>query len=333
MMAYHLQFQDPVHFGLEGIGQESVEQAFRSDSLWGAVLQKWFLLFDDTPEELCTRTPFSISSCFPLINGIRFFPLPLGAFDAVIENAAKQKAVQGVPGVKEWRKVKYIAEPLFRKILKGKPLQPEDVHLNQVFPMAFHEKNDLEHAIFQQHEQRPRVMTDQMNGGVSESAFFYCTDQFFGNSAGLFFLARFDSDAVRKKFEGALRLLGDCGVGADRSIGRGGFHVSSEAIKFPAPETSGGWLTLSLYHPTRQEVQKGVLAGGRYALIKRSGPGGGFHVSRFRRADCWMLEEGAILPFEARGDAPCVLKCSDFIPHNIYRNGEAFCIPLKKGAA
>ena len=333
MIAYHLQFQDPVHFGLEGIGQESVEQAFRSDSLWGAVLQKWFLLFDDNPEELCTRTPFSMSSCFPFINGVRFFPLPMGTFDAVIEDAAKKNAVQGVPGVKEWRKVKYIAEPLFRQVLKGKQLQPEDVRLDQVFPMSSPGANDLKDSIFQQHEQRPRVMTDQMNGGVSEGAFFYCTDQFFGDKAGLFFLARFKDDSAQDKFDGALRLLGDCGIGADRSIGRGGFDFSCEKIKFPAPESSGNWLTLSLYHPTRQEVQKGVLTGGTYSLIKRSGPGGGFHVSRFRRADCWMLEEGAIIPFEARGDSPCVLERSDFIPHNIYRNGGAFCIPLKKGTA
>ena len=332
MIAYHLLFQDPVHFGLEGIGQEAVEQAFRSDSLWGAVLQKWFLLFDDTPEQLCTNTPFSISSCFPFINGVRFFPLPMGALDAVIEDAAKQKAIQGMPGVKEWRKVRYVAEPLFRKALKQK-LLPADVSLDQVFPMAIYEKNNISGATFKQHEQRPRIMTDQMNGGVSESAFFYCTDQFFGDSAGLFFLARFDGDAVREKFEAALMLLGDCGIGADRSIGRGGFVFFSQSVDFPAPTAPAAWLTLSLYHPTRDEVQQGVLTEGRYSLIKRSGPGGGFHVSRFRRSDCWMLEEGAVIPFHAQGDAPCVLKQSEFIPHNIYRNGGAFCIPLHKGAA
>ncbi|MGD9825963.1 type III-A CRISPR-associated RAMP protein Csm4, partial [Desulfobacter sp.] len=287
--------------------------------------------FDDNPEELCTQTPFSISSCFPFMNDVRFFPLPIGAFDVVIEDAAKQKAVQGVPSVKEWRKVKYIAEPLFRKTLKKKQLLPTDVCLDQVFPMALHGERNIKATAFQQHEQRPRIMTDQLNGGVSESAFFYCTDQFFSNTAGLFFLARFDSDDVRKKFEASLRLLEDCGIGADRSIGKGGFSFSSVATEFPVPDAAGAWLTLSLYHPTRQEVQKGVLTSGRYSLIRRSGPGGGFHVSRFRRADCWMLEEGAVIPFEAKGDAPCVLKSSDFIPHNIYRNGGAFCIPLQEG--
>jgi CRISPR-associated protein Csm4 len=330
---YHLQFTTPVHFGLEGIGQESVEQAFRSDSLWGALLQKWFLLFDDKPEELCTETPFAISSCFPFINGVRFFPLPIGAFDDVIENAAKQKASHGMPDVKEWRRVKYIAEPLFRKALIGKRLQPEDVSAEQIYPMAFHEDGQIKEVTFQQHEQRPRIMTDQMNGGVGESSFFYCTDQFFGKKAGLFFLARFDSDAAREKFEASLRLLGDCGIGADRSVGRGSFVVFSESIEFFTPKTPYTWLILSLYHPTRDEVQQGVLTRGRYTLAKRSGSGGGIHVSRFRRADCWMLEEGSIIPFEARGDAPCVLERSDFIPHNIYRNGRAFCLPLQGAAA
>lgn len=331
MKAYQLHFQDPVHFGIEGIGQESIELAFRSDSLWGAVLQKWFILFDDDPEEICTQTPFSISSCFPLINGLRFYPLPVGVLDTVLEEVAQKKLQQGEPSVKDWRRVRYIAEPLFRKILKGRKLQLVDMDLNQVYPMKHQDKNEM-HSFFQQQEQRPRIMSDQLNGGVNESAFFYCTDQFFSDNSGLFFLAEFDSDNVRQKFESSLLLLGDSGVGADRSIGRGCFKFTSAQIDFSGLRDPISWLTLSLYHPTREEVAKGVLTGGRYLLIKRSGPGGSFHVSRFMRADCWMLEEGAVIPFQAQGDAPCVLKQSDFIPHNIYRNGRAFCVPLQGGA-
>ena len=334
MYAYHLLFHDPVHFGMEGIGQESIEQTLRSDSLWGAVLQKWFLLFDDEPDALCCRPPFSVSSCFPLISGVRFLPLPIGALDAVIEEAAKKVETSGKPTLKDWRRVKYLAEPLFREIIAGKQLRIDDIDLQQVYPMDLLDKDKPFLPIFQKQEQRPRIRTDQLNGGVDEGSFFYCTDQFFVQDSGLFFLASFDDRAAGDKFDAALRLLGDCGVGADRSTGRGGFSITRQQFALPSDDTPTAWLSISLYHPTREDVKKGVLSGSsRYSLVKRSGPGGSFHVSRYRRADCWMLEEGSVLPFKVTGDTPCVLRKSEIIPHNIYRNGRAFCIPFQGGGA
>lgn len=330
-IAYHLHFKEPVHFGIEGIGQERLEQTMRSDALWGAILQKWFLLFDDEPDALCRQTPFILSSCFPVINGSRFFPMPIGALDAVLEDAARQDANDEKPTVKEWRKVKYIAEPLFQLVLSGQTPSLDQIDLTQLFPMKQPEKKEL-NSFYQQVE-RPRIKTDPLNGGVIEGAFFYCSDQFFQDQCGLFFLADCITDDSREKFEAALRLLGDSGIGADRSVGRGCFSFTSFDIDFQDLKNSSTWLTLSLYHPLKQEVDDGVLNNhaSRYSLVRRSGHGGSLHVNRFRRADCWMLEEGAILPFYASGDVSCVLKKSEHIPHSVYRNGRAFCIPFQGG--
>ena len=334
MFAYYLQFHDPVHFGIEGIGQESIEQTLRSDALWGAILQKWFLLFDDEPDILCRQTPFSVTSCFPVINGVRFFPVPVGALDGVIEETAKKDAVPEEPTVKDWRKVQYLAEPLFLEVIAGKRLHLDNIDLQQVYPMNSRKTANAVPQGFHQQEQRPRIRTDQLNGGVNEGSFFYCTDQFFNQDSGLFFLASFDDTTAGDKFDAALHLLGDCGVGADRSTGRGGFTIMRRQFDLPETPNPASWLTLSLYHPTRDEVANGVLSGSsRYSLVKRSGPGGSFHVSRFRRADCWMLAEGSLLPFQPWGDTPCVLEQSDTVPHNVYRNGRAFCIPYHGGGA
>lgn len=331
-VAYHLQFRSPVHFGIEGIGQESIEETLRSDTLWGAILQKWFLLYDDEPGALCGHAPFIVSSCFPVIGGVRFFPLPIGALDTVMENAARASRPD-TPTVKQWKRVRYVAEPLFRRILGGVTLQLSDVARDQVYPMPQHRGQPDTSVTPYQREERPRIRTDQMVGGVNKGDFFYCTDQYFEAGSGLFFLAEFENQTALSKFEAALRLLGDTGVGADRSTGRGCFTFDRADIQLPRQTDSVTWLTLSLYHPTRDEVARGVLNGSasRYSLVKRSGSGGSLLVNRYRRADCWMLAEGAVLPFRVRGDAPRVIKRSELIPHDVYRNGHAFCIPFPGG--
>lgn len=331
--AYHMTFNDPVHFGIEGIGQENIEQTMRSDALWGAILQKWFLLFDDDPDTLCTHTSFTLSSCFPVINGVRFYPLPVGALDDVIEEAVHKPSKVDELSVKDWRKVKFIAEPLINKVLAGAKLRLDEIEYSQLYPVKNQQKAVSATNRLYRREQRPRVKTDQLNGGVEQGAFFYCTDQFFEPSSGLFFLADFESKESKDKFEASLRLLCDSGLGADRSIGRGGFSCVAKQPELFIPKNPSTWLTLSLYHPTRKEVEQGVLnnAGSRYSLVRRSGRAGSVSVSRFRRADCWMLEEGAIVPCQVHGDTPCVLLNSNTIPHNVYRNGRAFCIPFQGG--
>ena len=327
---YHLTFNNPVHFGLEGIGQENIEQTVRSDTLWGALIQKWLLLFDDNPEKLCLDTPFTLSSCFPLINGCRYYPAPVGALDNVMDQVAHMDTDSQPIDIKTVKKIKYFAEPLFYEVLQEKQVVLSMISPPNTYPFPVKESVKNTETFFSSQKQRPRVKTDQINGGVGEESFFYCTDQFFEKSAGLFFLASFFSDESKKNFEAALRLLGDSGLGADRSVGRGCFTVTSHKPEFHAPDNYRAYLLLSLYHPDKDEVEQGILKHEKsaYTLVRRSGRAGSVKVNRFRRADCWMLEEGSILPFKPTGTTPCVLKRSKDIPHNVYRNGRAFCLPM-----
>lgn len=327
--AYHLVFEHPAHFGLEGIGQENVEQIVRSDTLWGAIIQKWLLLFQDDPDELCRNSPFNISSGFPLINGKRFYPLPIGTLDNLINSAAMGELENTKLDVKKIKKIAWCAEELLLKILNGRGVDVSDVTPDNVMPLPLDEKeksNDRSSLI----EQRPRVRTDQLRGGVEGDGFFYCSDQFFNDESGLFFLADFQDKTSRKKFEAALNLLGDSGLGADRSIGRGYFRFEHKEINIQPVDKPDKYLLLSLYHPKKEEVEKGVMKKGRsaYSLIRRYGQAGSHLVNRFRRADCWMLAEGSVLPFTPSGNIVCVLKAGENIPHNVYRNGRAFCLPM-----
>lgn len=328
---YSLHFFAPSHFGLEGIGQERVEQRVRSDTLWGAIIQKWLLLYQDNPDELCLNSPFYVSSCFPIINSTCFYPLPIGAFDALITEAASCE--EPVVEVKELKKIRFVAAPLFEKIMAGKKIAIEELKVPaMVFPFLQKDEYQWQNVSGFSIIQRPRLAIDQLRGGGIEGAFFYCSDQFFTDDSGLFFLASFADNSVRKKFEASLRLLGDSGLGADRTIGRGLFSFKVAEYSSPEIKQPDAWLLLSLYHPQRDEVENGILEDRQtlYSLTKRVGRAASHLTGRFRRHDLWMLEEGSVLGQKPDGDICKVLECSPQlgIPHNVYRNGRAFSLPM-----
>jgi len=329
---YTLRFSTPTHFGLEGIGQELIEKQVRSDTLWGAIIQKWLLLYQEDPDTLCQQSPFQVSSCFPIFNGTRYYPLPIGTLDGLIAEAAASEDAK--PSVKELKKIRFIAAPLFERIVSGGMLRLEDlIKPAMVFPFIETSGQQANNAGFSIC-QRPRLQIDQLKGGGIEGAFFYCSDQFFADESGLFFLASFADDTTRQKFEASLRLLGDSGLGADRSIGRGMFTFNVEESDLPKTQDPHTWLLLSLFHPRRDEVERGILEHRHtaYSLTKRSGRAASHLTGRFRRHDLWMIEEGAVFGENPEGDICKVLECSSEnnipIPHNVYRNGRAFCLPM-----
>lgn len=327
---YRLSFTTPVHFGLEGIGQERIDHRVRSDTLWGAIIQQWLLLYHDDPERLCLNTPFMVSSCFPYINGVPFYPLPIGALDHLITEAGRSEKPE--VSVKDLKKIRFAAEPLFNEIVSGGTFRFEHLTLDTVFPFekiepeAMRKRKPIYDII-----QRPRLGTNQLSGGSTEGAFFYCSDQYFNQDNGLFFIASFRDNETKKRFDAALRLLGDTGLGADRSIGRGLFVFEIKKCELPYNPVSDNYLLLSLYHPTREEVMQGILEapGAVYSLIRRSGHAASPAVSNFRRYGVWMIEEGSIFRARPVGHVVRVLEKSKLVPHDVYRCGQALCIPIQ----
>jgi len=178
LKAYHLRFLTPVHPGIESIGQEKTEETIRSDTLWGALIQCWLLLFDDNCNDLVADPIFKISSCFPLIDENRFFPVPLGAFDGAMEEASR-KPPGFVPSVKDLKKVRYISESLFKDVLEGNNITLEKLIEEQVYPSF-----EGETSRFLLTSQRPRIRTDQLTGGVYEDAFFTAPTIFLEKTQG-----------------------------------------------------------------------------------------------------------------------------------------------------
>ncbi|OPY90897.1 MAG: hypothetical protein A4E72_00415 [Syntrophus sp. PtaU1.Bin208] len=328
-VAYHLNFTSPLHMGLEGIGQERIETTIHSDTLWGALVQQWALLYDEKPSDLAADPPFDLSSCFLLHHGKRFYPVPLGSLDDLFNRILRMEVPEQIFDSKKIKRIKYLREDLFLSWLSGKfelsnikNILLKDNHYPPII------QDNRQDALPFSESQRPRVRIDRLSNSVEEGGFFYCTDQFWWNGAGLFFLACFKNEVIQSKFDASLTLLGDTGLGADRSIGRGNFSFSSQSVDFPSVISPKKWILLSLYHPTPEEISAGILSTSAYQLTRRIGHAGCYAVGRLRRPDLWMLEEGAILGSAAQGDIPLLIRQTSDVAHPVFRYGRAFTVPV-----
>ena len=139
---------------------------------------------------------------------------------------------------------------------------------------------------------------------------------------------------MRSRFEGALQLLADEGLGADRSAGYGRFEVEG-SDPFDIALGSGMRLSLSLLHPTRAEIGDGLLdSPATYDLVTRGGwvtaPG----ARTLRKRAVRMIGEGSVvrdLRKKRYGGSPEVLEPQPELGllHRVHRPGVAVTLPIR----
>jgi CRISPR-associated protein Csm4 len=319
---YNINPHSPMHTGIEGIGQERLDSFFRSDALYAALVQCWQLLYDDDWDFLLQDGPFCVSSCFPVLDQKLFYPLPVGSLDMVIRDIKGRD-------LKKWKRVRYVSESIFQQIIEGSLSTdrciPKEQFLFESGTLPGSGPVEIE---------VPRIRIDPFSSAVSKGAFFYCVDRHFSPDDGLFFLSTFKDEKIMAKFESALMLLGDSGMGGDRSTGKGAFSFKRQEFTMRIPESGDGHVCLSLYHPTATEIDKGLIDSAYYNLIRRHGFIAGFGARSLRRKSVLMFEEGSVFFSEAPpdGDSPLVLgKGEGGCPFNVFRYGKAFSLPVKGG--
>jgi len=326
--AYHLHFYSPLHIGIESIGQEQVETELGSDTLWGALAQCWSLLWDETIPQLAEQPPFVVSTAFPFRGAIRYYPTPINFLDCLATGDEPQN-------YKKIKKISHLSEDLIFALCRG-----EKVSLAQLESLGSHYPDSVEPPTGQKREfnfwqidQRPRLRIDRQSGGSEEGGFFYCSDQYFAPDCGLFFLARITAEA-RPKFEAALCLLGDQGLGADRSIGRGRFTFSRQDVpSLPVPQTTGQQLLLSVCSPSLADINSGLIQASQVRLKLRRGHASSPAVGGLRRPDLLTLGEGSLLAGPVSGQIAKVIASGEQAPHPVYRNGLAVCLPFANQGA
>lgn len=162
---------------------------------------------------------------------------------------------------------------------------------------------------------------------------FYTERLFFADNCGLFFLIEFENDDFKQHITAALRLLGDNGVGSDKSVGNGQFEFGGfEPFDFQFDEHANKQVSLSLFSPNANEVQdKDFLEKSAYSLVKRGGylaNPENFDKTTLRKRSVVMFTEGSVFPSSKnlKGDVKD-LKPTAAQEHAIWRDGRAIFFP------
>lgn len=311
-----LYFRSPLHIGEDhpGVGIEGSSSIIHSDTIFSAIANHWAVLpcnNGNLPlERLLERfekeePPFLISSAFYYKSTSRgttyYLPKPL------TDN----------PQLMELKNVRYLELADFTTLARGDwfkgelPKDPEDEIVRPAY--------------------LPRVSLDRIS---SDSNLFHAGTITFRNG-GLFFLMDIRDESLLPTIKLCLNLLGETGLGGERSTGCGLFEWSLLRIK-DDPQWEPLWelekepdkrfCLISLCFPQKEEV-KNIIG---YNLILRKGWIYSTSTSlQLKRKTCQMLGEGSVFSEKPVGDMVDVTPGEFKKIHPVYRYGKAFALSMK----
>lgn len=349
---YHLTFPRGIHIGAGGV--ESVEksrESVPSDTLFAALLDTWRHLGRDVNEILPEdgEPAFRVTSAFPFAGGVRFYPKPLD-----LRELFKEETLKAESAGKRLKKIRYISEKLLLKAAGGEYLDgflfPEDENEDPktgialqggVFWMLPEEIKDLPEAwrlpekdwwllrrkkVYES-QTAPRVTVDRIS---SASNLFQSERVIFNTGCGLWFGAVGQTSSLSE----LLTVLGDSGLGGERTVGYGHFTWEPKGeLQLEAPQSAA--YLLSRWHPKADEINL-LQKNSAYKLEAVEGwlrtPE---NAAAQRRKRLWLVSEGSLIAGNPQGDAVDVrpeydAKSGETIPHPVYRSGFAIALDWKR---
>jgi len=341
LASYRLHFLAPVHLGQLGMDEEEVFDFCPSDTLFAALVDTAADLYgpDGTRELLqafiAGDPPWLISSAFPFVGAVAFYPRPMLPLAREEETTGQRKLL---------KRLRYLSEGAMRRLIEGKSLASaltkEESWLDNGALVLPEEAPLLPRArdgAAWKSEERPHVTLDRCS---QASALYHVGQTRFAPEAGLQFLVLSRDENQRDTLEALLTHLGDRGLGGERSRGLGAFSWQhGPDVNWPDP--GGLCLTLSRYHPSGAELRQGVLTG--EGVSYRLETVGGWMAARGgaaqRRRKITFLVEGSVFR------APDRLPCGDVVdvaptydnplgrpPHPVFRYGYALAIGIGEAA-
>lgn len=360
---YHLTFPHGLHIGRGGVDSmyESLEYV-PSDTLFAALLDIWMHQGRDVGEILPQEggpPAFTVTSAFPFAGSVRFYPKPV---DLSVLFSSTRLAEFGAG--KNIKKIRYLSEKLLERASAGAVLD-NDIQKDKegewvckyslqggTFWLTEEEINSLPENILSYWEWEkgvkvqkkrplsavcgqavyafqnvPRVTVDRVN---SSSNLFQSGRVMFNQGCGLWL----GVVGQVQNIPDLLRLLGEGGLGGERTAGYGAFTFTQEPKKeFRSP--SGGYAyLLNRWHPAN-EIEISFLKKGEtsYKMVAVSGwllsPG---HASQ-RRKRIWLVGEGSLIAGNPLGDVANV--CPDYegkpgVSHPLHRAGFALALDWKR---
>ena len=239
----------------------SIFPELHSDTLFGAITYAINELYPEKVEDMINafkeEPPFILSSTFPFIYNkdekIRFYP------KLITKSSSKEKA--DPQDFKDYKKVKFIEEDLFAKMIKG-DLCDSDIlmdfkNYNKVKSLLLKDKIDIDISFGEN-----IIPNNSVNRVTNETeGIFYTTGNEFKN-LGLFFLVEFNDEEYVPLIKAAIRFLRDRGFGRDISNGKGQFdyEIDEEYSLDEAFDLENSnlnyFITLSRFIPSKDDLSK-----------------------------------------------------------------------------
>jgi len=330
MNIYKFSFTTPLHISNEREDYSSGSSIVHSDTIYAAIFWAWNMLGKSEwiPKSSEEDFGFTISSCFPFLNDIYFLPRPL------YSPQIKRNQLADTVTRKSIKKVEWIDSQILKDILSD--VEPICIGKDN-FNGKFWSAQSLGENFCISSNVTPRVMVPRNND--DNTRIFYIERFYFQNGAGLYLIAKFKNDDVKSRFESALRLLADEGIGTDRNIGNGKFTFTENNM-FPLNITPTHNLLygLGLFCPNDKkelnQLLENELAG--YELKRRGGWLSEPYLT-WRKRQVYMFKEGSVFSsmninneFIEKGKN-VDLKPNEVQPkieHPIWRCGKTLFIPF-----
>lgn len=176
-------------------------------------------------------------------------------------------------------------------------------------------------------QSRPRVTVDRVSGA---SALFESSATFWAPAAGTervvpgLIVAAGEEDELRRVVA-CLDVLGEAGIGGERSAGLGRFTVL-EPVPSPLPvsRSPAAGMTLALVWPTGRDLDAGALelpADRGYRIVERSGWVSSPDWHGWRSRGVAMLAEGSYVGGRGPGGGMAEVTPASGVGHPVYRYG------------
>ncbi len=321
-----LKFLSPLHLSNGANFYDQSNKVLQSDTIKSAIFVASLQLGYELIEAKALFDGCRVSSAFPYYKTEYFFPKPMCRIQE-IEDIEKER--QG----KILKKIKYLGRTYFEDLINGGNRHIKTAHIFDGEYVTDTELiNNGDTILKSGIAQRVTIEPDHQD----ETTTFYTERLFFGDEAGLYFFVDFDSEHIQGMFDQALHLLGDNGIGTDRSVGNGNFEVlkgqSSLVLDVPNGDSTE-LINLSLFCPERTELNNNLLDRSSYQLIKR----GGYIASpeqidniTIRKKSVYMFDVGSVFPkTDLKGKIVDLKPDYEPLKHSIYRDGRPFFVSAK----
>jgi CRISPR-associated protein Csm4 len=176
-----------------------------------------------------------------------------------------------------------------------------------------------------------RVTIPRGDGKDAEPFYFDWT--YFSEYGGLYFIVDAKPEIITEIIH-LFHLLGETGLGTDKNIGGGKFDVEISSLQIDDVQKANATMLLSLFVPTKEEIEKIDLHNSRYQLLQRGGYMAGSSEENFRhlrKKSIYMFGVGSVFPgTELLGGKVVNLtpEWNDKRMHSVYRSGKPFYLPV-----